>query len=713
MAALLLALGTASCSDRELQFEGAFLALADRVDVADLDVSAPLPLSGVVSQVAWVRDGFAGIVVDLERDDGMGGNADGLRLTRWPLPLPAASSSGGADDLPELIGLPIARLSLGAELEGEQVSGFWVRGSELGIVHRVGQRLPEKIQLCYPVSAAHLADTALGAGFPASDMFVARVQRGPTSVEALAIPSGATMTIQLPPVPAGRLEGDFSALTSDLSGTGPEVVLRVDGKELFRNVLGTDGSTTPIGTRTQPHLALERSTDPREVEIEVIDAPGSVAFFEAPIWSRPRSWRDTPNVLLVVVDSLRGDRVGALGGRGELTPNLDRLSLDMVGYKHAWSTSCWTLPAVASILTSTHSTQHQAWLHDSRLGRGVTTIAEAYREAGYRTAAFTGGGFVGPVFGVDRGFHRFDGRGGGIDVVLDRAREFLDDAEGGPWFLFLHTYEVHSPYEPPEEAAESVRRSYPNALRDRRPEPQPFVADALDGEAITQKQFQALSELYDAEVAYTDAALGRFFDDLKAGGLYDDAAICITSDHGEEFGEHNLVGHGDALYVESVHVPLFFKLPGNERGGVRREEPASTLDVAPTLMQISELEGIAAGTTFAGRSLFTGKRGSPVYAQRNHPEAGLLEMVRDGNLVYIEGRQIYPTLRKAKGRELFDLDRDRKQNDNRANKNNIKSVNQMRKRLELLRRNFGEVMVEDTKAAIDAKQASALKRLGY
>ena len=719
----LLVLATASgCADRELAHEAAVLSLTDRLEVGALDVPTPLPLSGVLEEVVWVREGLAGVVVELDAADGIGGAADGMVLTRWHLPLLSAPAPHGGGGQPELMGLPIPLFVPQMEPEGPTAIGFWVHDSELAIVHPNGQDLPERIRLRYVVYAAQLAGTALGAGFTRTDLLGLQIDRGSSSVEAIAIPSGATLSISLPPVPAGRLEGAFSAVSSDERGLGPEVSLRIDGAEVFRNVVGTDAQPTAIGSAGRRFVALADSFETRTIEIEVLDAPGSVVFFERPIWSRARSWRDDSNVLLIVVDSLRADRIGVYGSRDELTPNLDRFTRDTLWFKEAWSTSSWTLPSMASILTSTHGVQNQAWFEDRRLGRGVTTIAEAFAAEGYRTVAFTDGGFVAPAFGLDRGFHTFDGEGGGLQALTERFQGFLDSNEGGPWFVLLHTYELHAPYDPPEEARAAVERRHPEALKERAPDPREFYAEADRG-SLSPAVVKTLRELYDEEVRHTDGLLAELLEDLRERGLYDDAIICITSDHGEEFGEHGLLGHGDTLYVEQLHVPLFLKLSENQRGSVVIPEPVSLVDLAPTLVQAAGLDARLGLTTFAGTSLVGGKRwqrrphdplsptyiGSPVYASRNHPDAGLLEAFRVENEVIIQGQYIYSNKRESSGREFYHLGRDPWQMRDAKGKDNRKSIAQLRKNLERFQERFGEVMVEDTEAALNAAQALALE----
>ncbi len=710
-----LGAAVASCSDREPEFQAAVLPLVDRP--ALVEVEMPLPVLPSVTGVEWLREGLAGLVVEVSSTSGVSGEASGLRLVRFPLPLPVADTHAGASAQPVLVGLPIPRYVAGMEPTAEQTSGFWVHGSELAIVHPVGETLPETITLQYPVYAALLADTALAAGFAYEDVHTLRRARDNTSVESIAVATGSKLVMKLPPLPDGWLEGAFSALSPqsvdpDALDDGPEVVLSIDGEEIARQRVSIDGLPTAIGAFGDERTPLEESLTERILEFEVRGEPGTVAFLEGPFWVRGRTWRDHPNVLLVIVDTLRADRLGVHGNRENLTPALDAFANESIRFDQAWATSSWTLPSVATMLTSNHGAQHQAWLNDKRLGRGLTTLAEAYREEGYRTAAFTGGGFVAPSFGLDRGFMHFDATGGGVEAVLERGRAFLDKAGTGPWFLLLHTYEVHAPYEPPEEAAAAVERRHPNGLKGQTAEPHNFYPLAAGGQKIPDEIVATLSELYDEEIRYTDAKLGEFFDELRDRGLFDAAVICVTSDHGEEFGEHGLLGHGDTLYVEQLHVPLLLKLPEGESAGQVKETPVSLLDLAPTLLQSAELEPKIRDTTFVGRPLLAGQR-SRIYAVRNHAEVGLLQAARSGQSAFIAGRYYYPAPRVRGGTELYNLSVDPQQRNPEFSRKERRTMNQMTGLLKSLREQYGDVRVEDSDASIDASQAIELKKLGY
>ncbi|MCZ6598192.1 MAG: sulfatase-like hydrolase/transferase, partial [Planctomycetota bacterium] len=424
----LLAGAGAGCGS-ELPFEGAYLALVDRADRIDVEVERPLPIPEGVT-AAWVRDGLAGIRLTIESAQGRATEDDNKRIVTWPLPLAMAENAGGAEMQPEMIGLPIPLVVPEVGPEPGQTAGFWIEGSRLYIAHRVGDELPETFDLVYPVYAAQLAGTALVSGFPSEDVFRVTRLRDGMAIESLVVPGGGTLHMRLPRLPEGRFQMTFTTLGHQAPGPErenlvPELTLRIDGEELYMAVLEEDGSPVVLQVGDDPGLPTEPTRTEVAFEIEVKGLPGSVVFVESPFHRRERNWRDHSNVILIVVDTLRADRLGAYGNRRGLTPNLDVLAAESVRFEQCWATSSWTLPSFASMLTSTHGGQHRAWLNDTRLGRGLTTLPEAFRRRGYRTHAITDGGFVGPGFGLDRGFMVFDARGGGVEAVQTRAVEFL------------------------------------------------------------------------------------------------------------------------------------------------------------------------------------------------------------------------------------------------------------------------------------------------
>ena len=337
----------------------------------------------------------------------------------------------------------------------------------------------------------------------------------------------------------------------------------------------------------------------------------TVAFRVAGAVDLLRVGRGRPNVLLISIDTLRADRLGAYGYEAPTSPAIDRrLAAAGVVFTDLYSQSPKTTPSHMTMLTSLYPSVHGVWMWDDA-GRGqalnpaVMTLAEVLKDAGYATAAFTAGGNV----------HRARGFGQGFDVYrhgheLERARRWLAGTHVRPFFLFFHTYAVHDPYLPPAEwAARFTPADYHGPVRAAVDELRPGVKG---GWAEVHRRFWAsvdtsnaadvrfISGLYDGLVGLMDRTIVTpLLDDLEARGLADSTLVVLTSDHGEAFGEHENFLHED-LYRETLHVPFILRLPRRLPAGRRVDTRARLLDLTPTVL---DLAGLPAPADAQGRSL--------------------------------------------------------------------------------------------------------------
>lgn len=312
-----------------------------------------------------------------------------------------------------------------------------------------------------------------------------------------------------------------------------------------------------------------------------------------------------PDVLVIVVDTLRADRLGVYGNQRGLTPFLDELAARGTVFVNARAVSSWTLPSVASLMTSRYSAQHHVIGFGSRLADDEITFAEAMQSRHYVAAGFSANFQVRQQRGFAQGFQywRADSKPpGGLSAaeLRGQALDWLDGVAQAdsrhPVLLYFQFMEPHSPYDPPEPF-----RS--RSLGGERPE----VLEAALGRkvlaqgaaALRHEDFRGRELLYDGEVATVDAEIRTLFADLQRRGRLDHAVVIITADHGEEFFEHAGTEHGKALFEESVRVPLILIAPGYQ-GGVRVDDNVSLVDVAPTLL---ELLGLPPEPRFEGRSL--------------------------------------------------------------------------------------------------------------
>ena len=300
-----------------------------------------------------------------------------------------------------------------------------------------------------------------------------------------------------------------------------------------------------------------------------------------------------PNIVLVTLDTTRADRMDFLGSKRGLTPNLDMLARDSAIFTRAYSQAPLTPTSHSTILTGTYPQFHQVLIFPLPLAKDLPYLPAILKDHGYSTAAFVGSLAVDPNWGTpgfERGFDfydagfRWDGytpktryqtverRGG---EVVERALAWLGKHQQGPFFLWVHLFDPHDPYDPPEP----FKTRYARAP-------------------------------YDGEIAYVDSVMGKFFRQLKASGLYDDTIVALTADHGESLGAHGENTHGIFIYDETIHVPLLIKLKLTQgvNAGSRIDDRVELADIMPTLLGAV---GIAVPDKVQGQSLLGFlKRGS-------------------------------------------------------------------------------------------------------
>jgi arylsulfatase A-like enzyme len=296
-----------------------------------------------------------------------------------------------------------------------------------------------------------------------------------------------------------------------------------------------------------------------------------------------------PDVVLVTLDTTRADHLGAYGYPRPVSPRIDAFAADAMRFARAWSTAPWTLPAHASMFTGRYPTSHgadfdlragdhhlgevleredAAEFRVDRLGDEQLTLAELLRERGYATAAFVGGPWLAPPFGLLQGYDVADAELHSLEepssaALTERASAWLRSVpRHRPVHLLVNYFDAHAPYQPPAGYRELAR-------------------GASAGPPPTPGSREALLESYDGEIRFVDEQVGRLLDALRATGRYDRALIAVVGDHGEMFGEHGLFMHDGAHYETLLRVPLFVRLPGGERSGSVATQPFSVVDLLP------------------------------------------------------------------------------------------------------------------------------------
>jgi arylsulfatase A-like enzyme len=337
------------------------------------------------------------------------------------------------------------------------------------------------------------------------------------------------------------------------------------------------------------------------------------------------------NVVLVVLDTLRADRVGCYGYSRPTTPRMDALCERGIRFANAFSTSSWTLPAHASLFTGLYPIEHGATQENTTLSGGASTLADILGAHGYATFAASANPLVSASTGLDRGFDVFidSWRGGGArsHPAPDRhpnaraVMAFLDALPADrPFFVFVNYVEAHGPYQPPEPhrsrflAVDTDPALLASALR------RGAVGYYMDRSSISPAEFVVLNDLYDGEVARVDDLLGGLVDALEGSGRLDNTLLVVTSDHGENIGDHGHFRHVFNLYDTTVRIPLILVPPGGTRAGEVRDEPVGLVDVFTTILARA---GIAPAAGAAhGRDLLDlgdGRDETPVFAEYYFP----------------------------------------------------------------------------------------------
>jgi arylsulfatase A-like enzyme len=312
------------------------------------------------------------------------------------------------------------------------------------------------------------------------------------------------------------------------------------------------------------------------------------------------------NIILISVDTLRADHLGCYGYTRDTSPHIDALAADGARFVNTYASSSWTLPSHVSLFTALHGAHHQVYHDDEQMDSSMLTLAEALHALGFTCAAFTGGGFVSPAYGFAKGFESYDVGTGGVfhqdsaDRVSRAVTDWIDRHRERNFFLFVHTYQTHSPYAcPPPYKVMYLREDSLFGHAD--------LFQHLGGKENLYRQLpeaekQNLIDLYDGEIRYVDDRLvGPLVGQLKSLGLYDKTLIVFLSDHGEEFFEHGAWGHGQSLYDELLKVPLILKYPHFRFQGDVIETVVSLVDVFPTLLDETEWDAPLSGLD--GKSL--------------------------------------------------------------------------------------------------------------
>lgn len=427
-----------------------------------------------------------------------------------------------------------------------------------------------------------------------------------------------------------------------------------------------------------------------------------------------------PNVLLLVIDCLRADRLSVAGYERPTTPNIDALAAESVRFTRAVSQASWTRPSLPTILTGLYPSEHGLNNYDvsepgkvksPRLAESVTTVAEVLQARGYRTALIGEQFQLSPRFGLNQGFDFYKNHASKAVNIHRNLFRWLDREPAGdggrarPFFAYLHYLEIHWPYCPPKEVRGTfdTRESQIRWCHEWRQLRDDILSGAVE---LTGVDREALRARYDEELLALDARLGELFSELRARRLWDDTLIVLTSDHGEEFYEHGSIGHGQSLHAELIDVPLLFKPPAAWKATAGRtvDVVAELRSITPTLLQAAgapRLEGVEA------RSLVPWIVGPP---PAEPPSPFAVAESRDHVVVRTETWKLIAR-RDGRDLELYDLTADPGETAD-LTREKRRELERLRRFLESWEQNLRPA-AETASEELDPETVEGLKALGY
>jgi arylsulfatase A-like enzyme len=353
-----------------------------------------------------------------------------------------------------------------------------------------------------------------------------------------------------------------------------------------------------------------------------------ILFVLLPLLSTCSRHDHRPSIILIIIDTLRADHLGCYGyDLRDTSPSIDSLASAGRLWEQCRSQAPWTLPATTSILSGLTERSHGTTMqggHPSRVHPELPYLPQVMQDAGYNTMGVFNVFLLGTDFGFERGFDTFschsDGNGRARSSVEELLSWLHEDASSNPetpFFAVLHLYDPHMPYAPPPPFDTRFL-----------PEGDTCTVYSWFGfcaQGVSADTLDHLVALYDGEIAWVDSQLSRLFSFVRKTGIAERTVIILTADHGEEFLEHNGIGHGHTFYEELIHVPLVVSGPGFESGG-RDHSPVCQIDIAPT---IYSLAGVEIPEIVEGTSLLEGS----ICPARPQPSSGVNLTRSEGSVV--------------------------------------------------------------------------------
>ncbi len=470
------------------------------------------------------------------------------------------------------------------------------------------------------------------------------------------------------PIELGRHEGPVDVDLSAHAGKLIQLSLRAEGALEF----------------VAPQIVTPR---PREV---------------ATLATRPK------NVLVYLVDTVRADKLSPWNPDTRVeTPGLTRWVRNASVFERGHTQENWTKPSVATLLSGLLPWQHTATDGEAVLPRSVSMISEVLKDEGFHTGSFICNGYVSDKFGFRQGWSTYrnyirEGRRTQARFVAGDVLEWLDARpEDKPFMLYVHTIDPHVPYIPPDDLLQRYDPDpYDGPVDFRRDREllEKIKSGALRTNARDRRRLEAL---YDGEISYHDVHFASIVDGLESRGILDETMIVFTADHGEEFFDHESVGHGHSLYEELLHVPLIMQIPGVSPRRV--DAPTGLVDVMPTVLDVL---GVDAPERQSGRSVLPLLLG----AETDAPRVTVSGFMRGWRAVEVDGLKL---IQRTENRAmLFALERDPDEETNLAQTHPI-ALRYTRAMLGLALRGATSARHQAVSTEIDPETDAQLRALGY
>jgi len=296
-----------------------------------------------------------------------------------------------------------------------------------------------------------------------------------------------------------------------------------------------------------------------------------------------------PNIILISIDALRADHLSCYGYHRNTSPNIDRLAREGTIFKNCLSQATSTGPSHTSIYLAQYVWRHKVDTFKKRLCRSPATLAEILKDRNYTTAAFVGRGILSAKYELNRGFEIYDdgspGRGWCYEIssYINKLLSWLESVRNRKFFLFIHTYDVHAPYNPPLPYFDLYTKGHCEGTHLRMSKG--IMPLKLNASKLTSGEINYIMAVYDGGINYVDDQLGKIFEKLNQLGIYENTIIIITADHGEAFREHGKLEHNSKPYIEEIHVPLIMRGPKIPRNRIY-ENFVQHIDIVPTIFEI-------------------------------------------------------------------------------------------------------------------------------